>query len=94
MKALDEKEIQEWLNKNPAWQRKGKAIEREWKFKDFADAMSFVIIIAKDAERADHHPDILIQYNKVRLTLWTHDADGLTQKDFSLAARCDVVGET
>ncbi len=94
MKALSENEIQTALKKVPAWQRSGKAIERQWTFKDFTDAMSFVIVVAKEAERADHHPDILVQYNKVKLTLWTHDAGGLTEKDFSLASRRDVIGET
>jgi 4a-hydroxytetrahydrobiopterin dehydratase len=94
MKALSENVVADWLSKNPAWQRKDKGIEREWKFVDFTEAMSFVIVVAREAETADHHPDILVQYNKVRLTLWTHDADGLTGKDFRLAARCDVVGET
>ena len=92
MKALNDQEIAEALKKIPAWQRNGKAIEREFKFPDFAEAMSFVIVVAKEAERADHHPDILVQYNKVKLTLWTHDAGGLTEKDFSLASRCDVIG--
>jgi len=69
----------------PGWESNGKEITRAYKFKDFAGAMIFVNKVAGLAEAADHHPDIDIRYNKVRLTLSTHSAGGLTEKDFSLA---------
>ena len=69
----------------PGWENNGKEITRLYKFKDFAEAMVFVNKVAGLAEAADHHPDIDIRYNKVRLTLSTHSAGGLTEKDFSLA---------
>ena len=69
----------------PGWESNGKEIIRTYKFKDFAEAMAFVNKVAGLAEAADHHPDINIRYNKVRLTLSTHSAGGLTEKDFALA---------
>ena len=69
----------------PGWENNGKEITRLYKFKDFAEAMVFVNKVAGLAEAADHHPDIDIRYNKVRLTLSTHSAGGLTSKDFALA---------
>ena len=69
----------------PGWENNGKEITRLYKFKDFSEAMAFVNKVAGLAEAADHHPDIDIRYNKVRLTLSTHSAGGLTSKDFSLA---------
>ena len=69
----------------PGWENNGKEITRTYKFKDFAEALNFVNKVAGLAEAADHHPDIDIRWNKVRLTLSTHSAGGLTEKDFSLA---------
>lgn len=69
------------------WRRKGKAIVRTFEFADFPTAMRFVQVVARLAEQAQHHPDIDIRWNKVTLLLTTHDAGGLTEKDFSLAAR-------
>ena len=69
----------------PGWENNGKEITRTYKFKDFAEALAFVNKVAGLAEAADHHPDIDIRWNKVRLTLSTHSAGGLTAKDFALA---------
>ena len=69
----------------PGWENNGKEITKAYKFKDFAEAMAFVNKVAGLAEAADHHPDIDIRYNKVRLMLSTHSAGSLTEKDFSLA---------
>ena len=69
----------------PGWENNGKEITRVYKFKDFKEAMAFVNRVADLAEAADHHPDIDIRYNKVTLTLSTHSAGGLTEKDFALA---------
>ena len=62
---------------------------RVFKFEDFLAAMRFVNKVAELAESAGHHPDIDIRYSKVRLALVTHDAGGLTSKDFDLAAQAD-----
>jgi len=71
----------------PGWQIEGGELVRNFKFEDFLAAMRFVNKVAELAEKAAHHPDIDIRYNKVRLALVTHDAGGLTQKDFDLAGQ-------
>jgi 4a-hydroxytetrahydrobiopterin dehydratase len=69
------------------------AIVRDWKLADFAAALAFVQRVGELAEQADHHPDILLHgWNRVRLTLSTHSAGGLTQADFDLAGRIDRLG--
>ena len=73
----------------PAWTRRGAVIRRTYEFKDFVAAMRFVNAVAKLAEKANHHPDIDIRWNRVTLALTTHDVGGLTGKDFALAARFD-----
>jgi 4a-hydroxytetrahydrobiopterin dehydratase len=73
-----------------AWTREGMTIVRDWKFKDFAEAMGFVNHVADAAEAANHHPDILVHgWNKVRLVLTNHSAGGLTAADFEMAKRFD-----
>ena len=67
----------------------GKALTRTLKFKDFSEAFSFLTRVALHAEKHDHHPEWFNVYNKVRITLSTHDAGGITQKDVALAAFCD-----
>ena len=71
------------------WKKKGATISRTYLFKDFPAAIKFVNAVAKIAERAGHHPDIDIRWNKVTLNLTTHDQGGLTEKDFDLAQRFD-----
>jgi 4a-hydroxytetrahydrobiopterin dehydratase len=66
-----------------------KMIEREYKFKNFKESLDFVNEVADLAELRDHHPDILIKYNLVKLSFYTHTAGGVTQKDMTLAAECD-----
>ena len=67
----------------PGWELSGSAIRRTFTFKDFAEAVSYVVRLGFAAEAADHHPDIAItSYKKVTLTYSTHDAGGLTEKDF------------
>jgi 4a-hydroxytetrahydrobiopterin dehydratase len=73
----------------PDWQRQGETIVRTFQFKDFPAAIKFVEAVAALAEDAWHHPDIDIRWNKVTLALTTHDAGGLTEKDFSLARQFD-----
>ena len=75
----------------PGWKKKGLAITRLYQFKDFPAAIKFVNAVARLAEKAQHHPDIDIRWNKVTLTLTTHDQGGITEKDFALAKKCDAL---
>lgn len=85
MPKLSEPEIEQRLQETP-WSREGEAIVREWTFADFAQALAFVNRVGEAAERANHHPDILLHgWNRVALTLSTHSQGGLTQADFDLA---------
>lgn len=89
MNRLDSRRIRSAMAGVPQWRRRGQVIHRTFAFKDFVAAMRFVNRVARAAEKAAHHPDIDIRWNKVRLALTTHDAGGLTEKDFALAAACD-----
>lgn len=91
MALLSEKEIQENLTKLEGWQVKKDEITKTYTHKDFIDSISFVSRVAIIAEKSNHHPDILIQYNKVTLTLSTHSEGGLTENDFNLARKIDRV---
>ena len=71
------------------WTLEGDAIKKQYTFKDFPAAIAFVNRLAPEAEKADHHPDILINYKRVTLTYSTHDEGGLTEKDFAGAAAAD-----
>ncbi len=75
----------------PDWKRNGDVIARTFTFKDFPAAMEFTNAVASLAEQAQHHPDIDVRWNKVTLALTTHDAGGLTAKDFTLARQCDAL---
>ncbi len=74
----------------PEWSPLGEQIQRTYRFTDFVASMAFVDRVAERAEVVQHHPDILIRYNRVTLSLSTHDAGGITEKDFALAAECDT----
>jgi len=73
------------------WTLEGDAIKKQYTFKDFLEAVAFVNRLAPVAERADHHPDILINYKRVTLTYSTHSEGGLTEKDFEGARAADAV---
>jgi 4a-hydroxytetrahydrobiopterin dehydratase len=91
MTPLTDADIQERLGGHPDWHRgNGQSIVREDAFTDFAAAIAFVNRVADLAEAANHHPDILVHgWNRVRLTLSTHSAGGLTDADFRLASQID-----
>jgi len=89
-KLLTEKEVQERLRTVPGWKHHGQEISRLYTLSNFIAAMAFVNHVADLAEKMDHHPDILIQYKKVTLTLSTHSAGGLTELDFTLAQKIDA----
>ena len=90
MKKLNEKEIQErMMDINPAWMLKDEFLHRELLFKDFIEAFSFMTTVALVAEKSGHHPNWKNEYNKVTVDLNTHDAEGITTKDFDLAVAID-----
>lgn len=76
------------LRELPGWSldQPGTRLARTFTFRDFAEAMSFVVALAAVAEREGHHPDFAVHWNTVAVTLWTHDAGGLTENDLVLAA--------
>jgi 4a-hydroxytetrahydrobiopterin dehydratase len=80
-------------NEVPEWTLGEKELIREFRFRDFHEAMDFVNAAAGIANDQDHHPDIAISYNKVRLTLSTHKIGGLSLNDFIVAAKVDLIAE-
>lgn len=89
MSALSTQQAESLLNTLPGWQIDAGELVRTFKFEDFRAALRFVNLVGDVAEKAGHHPDIDIRYNRVRLALVTHDAGGLTNKDFDLAGQAD-----
>ncbi|MGH8927711.1 MAG: 4a-hydroxytetrahydrobiopterin dehydratase [Acidimicrobiia bacterium] len=87
MALVDDKDVAEFLEKSEHWKRDADSLVAEFKFKDFSQAVGFVSRVALAAEKADHHPDIDIRWNKVHLVLSTHSEGGLTEKDLDLADR-------
>jgi 4a-hydroxytetrahydrobiopterin dehydratase len=83
---LNDAEISSRLKSLPGWKVESGELTRTFTFKDFVGSLAFVNKVGELAEKAGHHPDIDIRYNRVRLALITHDAGGLTAKDFDLAA--------
>ncbi|MDO8588521.1 MAG: 4a-hydroxytetrahydrobiopterin dehydratase [Armatimonadota bacterium] len=88
---LTAEQAEEMLEEVPMWTLKDNAIEREFRFNDFRQAIDFVTKVADIAEQQDHHPDIHISYNKVRLELSTHKIGGLSENDFIMAAKIDRI---
>jgi 4a-hydroxytetrahydrobiopterin dehydratase len=90
---LNNQDIKEWLKKLPEWDLEKKHIERVFEFDDFTQAMDFVNSVAEIAEEDDHHPNIDIRYNKVRIELSTHSEGGLTDLDFEVAEKIETLVE-
>jgi len=82
---LTETEIATKISSFPGWVVEGSTLQANRKFVDFIAAIEFVNKLVEPSESSGHHPDIEVSYNKVKITLTTHDAGGLTQKDFDLA---------
>jgi 4a-hydroxytetrahydrobiopterin dehydratase len=82
---LTDNEIQAQLSELPGWSLSGKSIQCVKTFRNFIEAIDFVNALVSPAEAAGHHPDLTISYNKVTISLTTHDAGGLTDQDFSMA---------
>lgn len=88
---LSEQDIMQNLSWLDGWEQSGIEIEKQFKFKNFIHSIGFVNKVAILAEKADHHPDILVQYSKVKLVLSTHSEGGITEKDFSLANQIENI---
>jgi 4a-hydroxytetrahydrobiopterin dehydratase len=86
---LDEEEIEQRLDELGDWDREGDEIQKVFEFDDFSSAIKFVNAVARLADRYDHHPDIDIRYNKVRLALTNHAEGGLTAYDFDVAGEIE-----
>jgi 4a-hydroxytetrahydrobiopterin dehydratase len=91
MAKLETADIQRRLRELTGWTLEGDAIRKQFTLGSFPDAIAFVARLAFDAEAADHHPDILINYKRVTLTYSTHSAGGLTDKDFAGAQKADAL---
>lgn len=89
MARLTEEQARERLASLKGWDLAGTEIRKLYTFDSFKSAMAFVNRVATLADEMDHHPDALIQYNKVTLTLMSHDSGGLTERDFRLAGKID-----
>jgi 4a-hydroxytetrahydrobiopterin dehydratase len=89
MSKLSDHEVKTQLEALVGWSRQGDLIIKTYKLPSFPAAIAFVTHVGFLAEAAGHHPDIDIRYNRVTLALTTHDAGGLSQKDFDLAASAD-----
>lgn len=90
MSLLKEEQIYSNLKEMDQWSFLNAQIQKEFSFKDFIDALSFVNKVALESEKMDHHPDILIHsWNKVKISISTHSEGGVTEKDFELAKRID-----
>ena len=94
MATMSDSEVKDALADLPGWDLAGSDIVKEYKFADFVAAMAFVNRVADAAEAANHHPDIDIRWNKVRLALSTHSEGGLTSNDFNLAAQFESLSGT
>lgn len=89
MEPLSQEDIETRLDEFPEWALSGGSLQRTFAFDDFVGSVAFVNRVAELAEAQQHHPDIMIRYNKVTLTVSTHDAGGITEKDFALARETD-----
>ena len=90
---MNKEESQKYMSQVLGWEliEDGKKIAKEFKFKDFKEAMSFINKVAELAENEGHHPDIHIFYNRVCFELWTHAIQGLSENDFIMAAKINNI---
>lgn len=90
MTKLNPDQINTWLSNQSGWIYENDTIQKQFKFKDFIEALSFVNAVAMESEKMDHHPDILMfAWNKVKITISTHSAGGVTDLDFKLAGKIE-----
>ena len=90
---MAQSQVREKLKRIPEWELHEKEIERTFEWDDFNQAMDFVNAVAELANEANHHPDLDIRWNKVRVALYTHSAGGVTELDFQLAEKVDMLEE-
>jgi len=90
---MEKEKAEKMLKELNGWNliENSKKLEKEFKFKNFVEAMNFINKIAEIAEEQGHHPDIFVSYNKVKLSLFTHKIQGLHQNDFILAAKINAI---
>ncbi len=91
IKSLQGEELRDYLDEVSKWSHEGIKIVREFTFKNFLESMQFIERVADIAEEEGHHPDIHISYNKVRLELYTHSISGLSENDFIVASKIDLI---
>lgn len=90
---LAQSDIKGMMKRVPEWETDKKSIERTFEFDDFTQSIDFVNAVAEIAEEEDHHPDIDVRWNKVRIVLSTHSEGGLTDLDFAVAEKIDTLAE-
>lgn len=90
---VNDSEVEGALAELPGWKRQGKALAKKFDMEAFKAAVAFANTVAELAERADHHPDILIQYRNVTVTLTSHDAGGITGRDLRLARQIEAAAK-
>jgi 4a-hydroxytetrahydrobiopterin dehydratase len=88
---LPDEQVTARLGALPSWKREGDVLVREVRFASYMDGIDFVNRVAREAERMDHHPDLSISWRKVAVRLTSHDAGGITARDFALAGRIDAL---
>jgi len=89
MPRLSETAIQDALAALPGWSREGEALEKRFTFPSFPDAVAFIVRLGFDAEAADHHPDLVVNYRRVTVRYSTHSEGGITEKDVEGARTAD-----
>jgi len=93
MTKLTDEKLEAFLSNTEGWTSQGNAIHKDFTFPGFRAAMAFVNRVAEQADTARHHPDIEIHYTRVRISLSTHDAGGVTEKDVAAAAEIDAAAD-
>ena len=86
---LNSESVRGWLRGHKGWKRRANQLTKSFQFASFRDSIVFVNRVATLADNHDHHPDIDVRYDSVALTLSTHDAGGITEKDLALAEQID-----
>jgi 4a-hydroxytetrahydrobiopterin dehydratase len=91
MIKIDESIVQSKLSTFPGWKFENNALEKKFLFSDFREAMCFMVKVSYNCEKNNHHPEWTNVYNKLTIRLSTHDAAGVTEKDFQLASEIDII---
>ena len=91
MQVLSKTDLNQKLNQQPLWKLKGKYISRTFTFEEFIQAIEFINKVARIAETQKHHPEIKNNYTSVQIKMTTHDANGITKKDFAMALAIDQI---